>query len=261
MKYEAKCVDLSGTPLTSPTESTYQTYYNSSLPCTSANNRSISSLKEGYPITRISHDTAKAYCLSLGAHLLTNEEYMTIARNAEGVSENWSGGKLYRGHTDSVPYGALTASSDNNGYAGTGQTSGEQRRTMTLSNGEVIWDISGNVYEHVMRTSSDIQTTIATPSCDSGTGWQWCNYGTAVSPYVSAWTADVPQAYVGPSNPSHDATSQNTGRVYTNSGASGGTVFRRGGDWNGGTYAGLFAARLDWSGGGSDGSVGFRCSR
>jgi hypothetical protein len=27
----------------------------------------------------------------------------------------------------------------------TGQTSGEQKRTHTLSNGEVIWDIAGNV--------------------------------------------------------------------------------------------------------------------
>ena len=251
MKYEAKCVDAGGNPLYVPTEGTYQTYYDSSAPCVAGSNRYIASVKDGYPITRVSHNTAKTYCASIGAHLLTNEEYMTIVKNAEKQGDNWIGGsvgsnKLYRGHTDNAPASALIASLDSNAYAGTGNTAGsEQRRTAVLSSGETIWDISGNVWEHVMRTPADTQTAILTPSCDSGSGWQWCNYGTATTPYVSAWTADVARDYIGASNAAWDANNQNTGRVYTNSGASGGTVFLRGGRWADGTGAGLFAASMD----------------
>jgi len=265
MKYEAKCVDANGSPLYTPTEGSYETYYDSSAPCTAANNRYISSRKDGYVITKISHNTAKTYCESIGAHLLTNEEYMTIARNAENVGSNWSGGSkgtgyLYSGHNDSSPAKALQASLDTDGYANTGNTSGNQRRTLTLANGEVIWDIAGNVYEHVMRTPADIQTTITTPTCNTGSGWQYCNYGSTTSPYITGWTADIAQSYLGPSNTSWDYN-QGTGKVYTNSGASGGTVFLRGGNWYRGSVAGAFALGLNWSGASSSDSVGFRCAR
>ncbi|OYX42543.1 hypothetical protein B7Y94_03150, partial [Candidatus Saccharibacteria bacterium 32-49-12] len=38
---------------------------------------------------------------------------------------------------------------------GTGQTTGEQKRTHTLSNGEVIWDLAGNVWEWTDATVSN----------------------------------------------------------------------------------------------------------
>jgi hypothetical protein len=260
MKYEAKCVNLEGVPLYEPTESTYQTYYNFSIPCVLKNKRQISSVKEGYPITRISHDTAKKYCESIGAHLMTNEEYMTIARNIESVPKNWYLGKLYSGHNDNSPASALVASSDRDDYSGTGEAGGTQRRTMSLSNGQVIWDLSGNVWEHVMRTASDIQTPIMTPTCNTGAGWQWCNYGETVSPYVIGWTDDILQSYVGPSDTTHDAEGQNTGRIYTN-GAFGGKVLIRGGDWLYGSDAGLFETHLNWSESTMATYVGFRCAR
>lgn len=47
----------------------------------------------------------------------------------------------------------LTASGDGFGYASTGNVAGSnQRRTLTLSNGEVIWDLAGNVWEWVDQT-------------------------------------------------------------------------------------------------------------
>jgi len=264
MKYEAKCLDSGGAPLLAP-DTGYNTYSNSGLPCVNASSRYISSVKNGYPIANISHDTAKTYCASIGAHLMTNEEYMTIARSAENIGTNWSGGSqgsgyLYSGHNDNVPALALQASSDSDGYFGTQNTSGNQKRTFTISSGETIWDIAGNVWEHVQRTSADTQTTITTPTCSSGTGWQWCQYGSTTSPYVSAWTADVAQNYVGPSNTSWNS-SQGMGQVYTNSGAAGGTVFLRGGYWSSGSTAGAFALFLSWSGGSTGSSVGFRCAR
>ena len=266
MKYEPKCLNASGTPLTSPTDSAYETYYDSSAPCTAANNRYISSQKDGFVITRISHDTAKTYCTSIGAHLITNEEWMTIARNIEQVSSNWSGGSvgngfLYSGHNDDTPSKALSAGPDASPYVNTENTSGNQRRTLALSNGEVIWDLSGNLREHVQRTSSDIQTAIATPTCSTGTGWQWCNYDTATSPYISAYSTDVVQNQISPSNLTWTAATNRVGRVYTNSGAAGGTIFTRGGAWDYGSYAGVFELQMDLSGSSTSGSIGFRCAR
>jgi len=42
----------------------------------------------GSPIAGVTHAEAKAICVSLGAHLITNQEWMTIARNAEQQPSN-----------------------------------------------------------------------------------------------------------------------------------------------------------------------------
>lgn len=272
MKYEAKCVTTGQTAgLTSPATA-YQTYNNATTPCTSANSRNIASVPSGYPITNISHTTAKDYCASIGAHLLTNDEWMTIARNAEQIASNWTNGSvdsgaLYSGHNDSSPYYALPASSeDTDGYNGTGNSSpSNQRRTLTLSNGSVVWDIPGNVWEHVQRSVlnvGDLVTTMALPACSDGlAAWDWCDFVTA-APYISAWSSDVVQARVAPGNSTYYA-SQGMGRVYTykNGGNHGTTVFLRGGDWYTGSAAGAFALYLGWGAGYTSNTVGFRCAR
>lgn len=272
MKYEAKCVANSApnTGLTSP-DSGYNTYYDSIAPCTTANSKTVASIQSGYPIAYISHNSAKTYCASLGSgfHLLTNEEYMTIARNAEQQTTNWNGGVvgtsyLFSGHNDNSPALALQASTDADPYYGTSNSSpSNQRRTFTLSNGNVIWDLAGNVWEHVQRTSSDIVTTLALPTCSDGVaGWGWCQYGNSTLPYVSAWTGDVAQNYVGPSNTSWNST-QGMGQVYTykNGVSQGTTVLLRGGNWSSGSTAGAFATFLAWGSGTAGSNVGFRCAK
>jgi type II secretory pathway pseudopilin PulG len=100
--------------------------------------------------------TAAAACA--GCHLITDAEWLTIAQNALSVNENWSGGKvgsgyIYSGHNDSSPDTALAANtSDTDGYYGTSNTTGNQRRTLYLTNGEVIWDIAGNLWEWTSGT-------------------------------------------------------------------------------------------------------------
>lgn len=106
--------------------------------------------------------TASAACT--GCHLMTEGEWLTIAQNVSSVASNWSGGSvgsgyIFSGHNDNSPSNILAAdTSDSNGYYGTGNFSGDssvtgfmvgnsQRRTLTLTNGEVIWDFSGNVGE------------------------------------------------------------------------------------------------------------------
>lgn len=250
MKYEAKCVDsTTNTPLTTP-DTGYNTYSNSTTACTGT--KYPASAIDGYPIANISHNTALTYCSNIGAHLLTNDEWMTIARNAEQVSSNFTSGALYSGHNDNVPAVALQANKDDaQGYSGTGNSSGNQRRTLALSNGSVIWDIPGNVWEHVQRSVNnvgDLTTTISLPACSDGVaGWGWCQYGNSTTPYVSSWTADVAQAKVGPSNTGWNS-SQGMGQVYTykNGTSQGTTLFIRGGNWADGSHAGAFTLYLNW---------------
>ncbi len=265
MKYDAKCVQASNnTPLTSP-DSGYNTYSNSGQPCTGSSYY-VASTPNGYPITNISHVSAVSYCAAIGAHLLTNDEYMTIARNTEQVSSNWSGGSpgsgyIYSGHNDNAPALALVASTDDtDGYNGTGNSSGNQRRTLTLSNGNVVWDFAGNVWQHVKRSAlnvGDATTTMALPSCTGGgASWNWCQFSS------STWTSDVAQSISGPSNTGWNST-QGIGKVYTylNGGNQGTTVFLRGGGWFYTSSAGPFALDLSWSTVNTSFRTGFRCAR
>ena len=120
---------------------------------------------------------------------------------------------MYSGHNDNAPAYALTADlNDSNGYAGETNQGGNQRRTLTLSNGSVVWDLAGNVWQHVQRSVNnvgDLTNTMALPACSDGiAGWGWCKYGNSTAPYVSSWTSDVIRDSVGPSN-----TGWNSSRV------------------------------------------------
>lgn len=87
-----------------------------------------------------------------GCHLISESEWMTLAQNVLSVPSNWNtgivgSGFIYSGHNDGTPGNSLAAAVDTDTYSGTGQSSGSQRRTLALTNGEVIWDMSGNVSE------------------------------------------------------------------------------------------------------------------
>jgi len=277
MKYDAKCVQ-NGVPLgtvSAAYDSGYRTYYNSSYPC-SGSSYAVASAPDGFPIAYISHTDAVTYCESIGAHLLTNDEYMTIVTNAANVGSNWSGGSsgsgyMYSGHNDNAPAYALPAdTNDANGYSGETNTGGNQRRTLTLSNGQVVWDFAGNVWEHVQRSTSnsgDLTTAMALPvRSDGAATWDWGEYGGAGtvnnSKYISSWSSDVAQAKVGPPTSSWNSTN-GVGQVYTyGTGANQGTtVFFRGAGWDYGSAAGPFALYLMWGAGYPDTYVGFRCVR
>ena len=112
----------------------------------------------GDPADLMSQDTAEEYSLNVascvGCHLITESEWLTIAQNVMSVPVNWSGGVvgsgyIYSGHSDSDPYYSQAASeNDSDGYFNTNnKESSNQRRTLALTNGEVIWDFAGNVWE------------------------------------------------------------------------------------------------------------------
>jgi prepilin-type N-terminal cleavage/methylation domain-containing protein len=88
-----------------------------------------------------------------GCHLITEAEWLTIAQNVLSYANNWSGaavgsGYISSGHNDNAPANALVADPvDTNWNAGETNQTFAQRRTLTLTNGQVIWDIAGNIYE------------------------------------------------------------------------------------------------------------------
>lgn len=107
------------------------------------------------PWVSINFTNAKAACTALGASyaLISNPEWMTIARNIEGqVALNTYGNAYYRGHSDNAPSNSLAVSNVNDPYDGTEDSAISnmlQRRTHILSNGNTVWDLAGNVEEWV----------------------------------------------------------------------------------------------------------------
>jgi prepilin-type N-terminal cleavage/methylation domain-containing protein len=254
MKYEAKAVEISNPTVGLTTPNTgFNTIANDTTATTSANGRAIASLASGFPVANISQSTAISYCNTIGGNLISNLESMTIARNIESQPSNWTGGAvgnggLWRGHSDSSPTLVLAASTDDSqGYTGTGNSSPSiERRTHTLSNGEIIWDFSGNVWEW----TNDIIIGLNKPNNSSGSfTQQWTsisNYGTL--------SYDLTR----PSNNTWSST-QNMGQYYAGNLTADTFTFRRGGSWISASLAGVFALSLDMSPLLGNNNMGFRC--
>jgi hypothetical protein len=196
------------------------------------------SVATGAPWVSIDRPTARSKCQNLGGgyDMISNDQWQTIARNIAGVAVNWSGGvvasgELNRGHSDNVPPNALTPSSDdvNGNCSGTGQTCSStvwdsQRRTHILSNGNIVWDIAGNVSEWVTNDNTVGNGGDGFISTMSGSDIRQTRYGAIAGTFCATPTVTP---YCG------------MGYGYFNSFA--GAVLR-GGFWINGVYAGVFAA-------------------
>jgi len=125
----------------------------------------------GLPWGNVSQSNATTYSSRVvgcvGCHIITEAEWLTIAQNVLKVPSNWSSGVvgsgyIYSGHTDNAPSASLAADADdNNGYSGETNVGGNQRRTLTLTNGEVIWDFAGNLSEYTSGQTSGGQPGIS----------------------------------------------------------------------------------------------------
>lgn len=135
----------------------------------------IESKPDGLPYNNITQNKAiiKSKLACTGCRLISELEWLTIADNVFYTASNWSSGTvgsgyIFSGHNDGNPIGPLEASTDDNGYYGTNNYSGDttlaenyltvgnsQRRTLELSNGEIIWDFAGNVQEFTSGTISN----------------------------------------------------------------------------------------------------------
>ena len=189
-------------------------------------------------------------------------EWMTIAANIANRASNWSSGTvgsgaLNRGHSDGTPANALAAdASDTNACSGTGQTCdnstwNDQRRTHVLSNNNVIWDFSANVWEWVDYFNYEDKPTPAT------TAWQ--EYPSVTGSTTMPKTELVPNSTQKTWwNNSWNGATNGIGQYYGGSNSSGGAL-PRGGNWNNGTNSGVFTANLNNDPSNTNTNIGFRC--
>jgi len=260
MKYEAKCVGTG---------------------CTGVANATTNALPESSPTgttwVKMARDASVIACNNLNTansvtnkyFMITNAEWMTMARDIEQVDENWSSGTkgvgvLARGHSDNSPNGPQQASSDDNDpYYLTGNSSSdlpnagwEQKRVHTLSNGEKIWDLSGNYYDNVdfpvtptlkayysgiPITPTSTQVWIDFKEIDTNAGPNDVMKPSTWQPFFSNLTGD-----------------NGIGKYWSGLNNSGGNG-RRGGHWNYGVNAGIYNLRLSGATWYSAPEVTFRC--
>ena len=215
----------------------------------------------GTPWVSINQQDAKIECASLGEgyHLITNDEWMTIATNIALQGINWNGGtvgtnEMARGHSDNSPANACAADAiDANAYVEkdcTGTSSGtfNQRRTHTLSNGEVIWDLAGNVSEWTNHFNDEEKPT---PSTGNWYDYTQSIIGTATMPLTDL----IPKVAID----NTWGSAESIGQYFPGNDSSGGGLLRSG-KWNDATYAGVFMANLSESVTSTFSNVGFRCA-
>ncbi|MCX6792620.1 MAG: prepilin-type N-terminal cleavage/methylation domain-containing protein [Candidatus Falkowbacteria bacterium] len=241
MKWEAKCATSTEQTIgLSDVLTGNSSYDNSSTPCNEGNSRIPVSVSSGNPIGNISQADAITYCQTIGGHLLTNPEWMTIARNLEATSSNWSNGVV--GDT-SVNLGNFDGAQamDGTSVYGSGGSSFDYLRTNSLSNGEVIWDFSGNIDEWLDKTCTSAEYV------DLGGLDEWTNPGISTAAHDAS----------GPLDPLFNST-YGIGNYFGC--ISDGNVFLRGGSADNSSYkGGLYSLYLAYNNSVTSPLAGFRC--
>jgi hypothetical protein len=207
-----------------------------------------------YPIVDITQPQAIVACASMGVwyHLITNNEWMTIARNIEWVALNWSSGKIGQWNLSNG------VSNDTSLWCAwqIDTTYPTKRATKTwkwtsdacnlkrkhkLTNGEEIWDLAWNVWEHVNKEIT-WTTTMA------GVVWEPDSDGIyALADMKKYWS----MFWLGKS----------AGMGSVRNVAPANNIFLHGASAYNGDDAWVFSLHLHWAASGSDRYVGFRCVR
>jgi len=209
---------------------------------------------EGSPIAHITFNQARAECQALGADLITNDQWMTIVRNVDQQTQNWSGGSvgsgcIFRGNTNL---------DDACGYDGADPEKGTSRNSkaiLSLSTGHQIYDFAGNVWEYVMLDSSG--TLIDNqPIYENSDIWQWREYF-VLTGYGDFGSWDN----LLPSDTGWDSTN-GIGTIYHYDGTDPGHVLFRGGSYSSDVGSGVVGLYLGWTpdNAGLD-RGGFRCAK
>ena len=112
---------------------------------------------DGAPLTRVTQEEAVTLCRNNGPRydLIKNEQWQNIVRSIEKTGENWSLGKDIISDNNAINCGILRGSpqpaksNDRDDCADYNCSPNwdVKRRTHVLYNGEIIWDICGNVGE------------------------------------------------------------------------------------------------------------------
>ena len=186
---------------------------------------------------------------------------MTIAQNVLSVPSNWSTGTvgsgfIFSGHNDNAPANALAVTNPADGYSDTGNVSpSNQKRSLTLTNGEVIWDLAGNVWEW-----TNGQTTGGQPGITNETGYAWKEW-TATPMTTGSLAVNPFPASTNITGASTWNATNGIGRLYSYVNDNNLRGFFRGGYWGNGSSGGVLALYLPYAPGGTGTGFGFRVSR
>ncbi|MGM5488022.1 MAG: hypothetical protein ACQESG_03680 [Nanobdellota archaeon] len=230
----------------------------------------------GRPWVNISQIEARAKCKALGEgySLITNTQWIQIAKIAIGVGENWikrryRGNALIRGHSDQVPFHPLEASPDDSkAYYRTYNKGDEQRRTVyimdTIKGDDpclvnnytgIIWDFAGNIWE--WNNDSFICEEASCPNGPQPSDSRNHELPELTSPgrYLGTFELLRPN--------SEWDSDQNVGRIFTVRGEAipdgKEHAFIRGGIWYDEKDAGLFTLHLAQAPSYSSERISFRC--
>ncbi len=218
--------------------------------------------------TDVEWSDAKVYAEDAceGCHLITEAEWMTIAKNVASVASNWTGGAvgsgmLYNGHNDNAPISGvpLTGSStdDNDGYYLTGNVApSSQRRTLKLTNNETIWDFAGNAAEWVDASiGAGLQPGWAGEVIFNQKDWNDATINWNGLAYNSRPVS------TGLTGAATWDSSKGIGELYSNLGYASSRVYIRGGAFDHGDTSGVFALKLHYGTTGYCVHFGFRVAK
>jgi hypothetical protein len=212
---------------------------------------------EGLPTTDMSRTAAMAACRTLGEgfSLISHSQWMALARNIESVPANWSGapGKSV------LQQGAI---GPDNGFPpsgpwGVNDSSGLALRSHALTTGDTVYDLSGNVWEHVMDVFDGDLLPYASPAADpnyytfeyTAQVVDWGSIGKTGFGPERAWDSAQGIGTFTNTYPRSELQGKRFGLVYGGDFASGAK--------NGGIYAASVVPEGDE--GYAKGSTGFRC--
>jgi len=194
--------------------------------------------------------------------LISNPEWIAIGRNLDSVDENWTSGIVGQGCLKRGNVGGINPCSGvNSGYDNGGVDFGTARNDngtaqLILDNGEVLWDLSGNVWEWVdwnleAPLSTDmLNAEMAADSSNLASGWREytdLDFFPTHSPNTSVLSSD-----------SLYDTSFGVGMYFYQGDDNGGAALR-GGNININAYAGIYALALSNPSSTVSNVIGFRC--
>lgn len=185
----------------------------------------------GKPWVEINFHDAKKACEEAGLKLIAELQCLAIAHDIASQDINWTGGKAGEGKLSQ----GLHKWTAEEAQAGDFVSPDEQeRRWFQLSNGERVYDFSGNAYSWVFDdVQGDEQGLVAKPFTEDSP-----SIATAPYPSMEKGMGWRPKA----------------GSDWS------GYALVRGGCWGGEDDAGVFNLSYDWPDGRYD-DVGFRCTK
>ena len=267
-KYEMKFVSTSG-KTQNANRKTWQRIWTNNI---------IISKPETEPIANLTQQEAIDACKSMweGYHMITNNEWMAIARDIENVKDNWTNWTvwdwgIFRWNTNGANWAnslwcngwsatdfSFAAWDDDNQLSSNRDTDCNKKRQLKLSNWEIIWDLAWNVGEHVNGASSidwTLFNIMPGDICWIRAWYSWySNDWQSLCSYQNGYTKALFW-------PSWNYNANNWVWRILSDDTKPNVVFLRGGNWQDVPNAGLFTLFLDLIETDSGETAGFRCAR